>query len=534
AGAASTPRAGAPPLSEPPPGAGRAARAGPPGGPGAAPPPLVARELPDRVPLSLAQQRMWFINQFDPAAPTYNLPFVVRLRGQVDIDALKAALNDVMARQESLRTIFPEPGDGAYQQVVPDDEINLAIGVQATDEAELPSVLAGSAAPGFDGSRELPIRVRIFTVTGGSANGTPDYAVAFVVHHIAADGFSFGPLSRDVAAAYLARAQGQAPLWEPLPVQYQDYSVWQRELLGAESDPESMAARQIAYWRRTLAGLPDQIELPTDRPRPPVQSFRGATTHFEIDAQLHAELVALARAQNVSLFMVLHAALAVLMGRLSGGSDVAIGTPIAGRGEQALDDLIGMFVNTLVLRSRVDGGEPFTEFLARTRETDLQAFAHADVPFERLVEVLNPTRSQARHPLFQVMLSFQEMAHGTLELPGLTVSAAEVEVPIAKFDLLWTLTEQRSSAGDPAGITAALSYATDLFDDSTVEEFNDRFLRVLRAVAASAEVAVRDIEIMEPAEQRRVLAEWNRTAHEVPAVTSVLEIFEQTARRRAS
>ncbi|WP_280503555.1 non-ribosomal peptide synthetase, partial [Nocardia farcinica] len=533
-GAAFDTRIGVRTLFETPTVAGLAARAEAASGTEAARPPLVARELPDRVPLSLAQQRMWFINQFDPAAPTYNLPFVVRLRGQVDIDALKAALNDVMARQESLRTIFPESGDGAYQQVVPDDEINLAIGVQAIDEAELPSVLAGFAATGFDVSRELPIRVRIFTVTGGSANGTPDYAVAFVVHHIAADGFSFGPLSRDVAAAYLARAQGQAPRWEPLPVQYQDYSVWQRELLGAESDPESMAARQIAYWRRTLAGLPDQIELPTDRPRPPVQSFRGATTHFEIDAQLHAELVALARAQNVSLFMVLHAALAVLMGRLSGGSDVAIGTPIAGRGEQALDDLIGMFVNTLVLRSRVDGGEPFTEFLARTRETDLQAFAHADVPFERLVEVLNPTRSQARHPLFQVMLSFQEMAHGTLELPGLTVSAAEVEVPIAKFDLLWTLTEQRSSAGDPAGITAALSYATDLFDDSTVEEFNDRFLRVLRAVAASAEVAVRDIEIMEPAEQRRVLAEWNRTAHEVPAVTSVLEIFEQTARRRAS
>src|SRR5690606_33259021 len=321
-GAAFGTRVGVRTLFETPTVAGLAARAESASATEEARPPLVARELPDRVPLSLAQQRMWFINQFDPAAPTYNLPFVVRLRGQVDIDALKAALNDVMARQESLRTIFPESGDGAYQQVVPDDEINLAIGVQAIDEAELPSVLAGFAATGFDVSRELPIRVRIFTVTGGSANGTPDYAVAFVVHHIAADGFSFGPLSRDVAAAYLARAQGQAPRWEPLPVQYQDYSVWQRELLGAESDPESMAARQIAYWRRTLAGLPDQIELPTDRPRPPVQSFRGATTHFEIDAQLHAELVALARAQNVSLFMVLHAALAVLMGRLSGGSDV--------------------------------------------------------------------------------------------------------------------------------------------------------------------------------------------------------------------
>ncbi|WP_280489832.1 non-ribosomal peptide synthetase, partial [Nocardia farcinica] len=496
-------------------------------------PPLVAQELPDRVPLSLAQQRMWFINQFDPTAPTYNLPFVVRLRGNVDIAALKAALNDVMARQESLRTIFPESGDGGYQQVIPDDEINLAIAVQSIDESELPATLAEFAATGFDVARELPIRVRIFRVTGGSTNGTPDHAVAFVVHHIAADGFSFGPLSRDVAAAYLARAAGEAPQWAPLPVQYQDYSIWQRELLGSESDPESMAARQIAYWRRQLAGLPDQLELPTDRPRPPVQSFRGATTHFEIDAELHAELAQLARAQGVSLFMVVHAALAVLMGRLSGTTDVAIGTPIAGRGEQALDDLIGMFVNTLVLRSDVDGGQPFTEFLARTRETDLQAFAHADVPFERLVEVLNPTRSQARHPLFQVMLSFQEMAHGTLELPGLTVSAAEVEVPIAKFDLLWTLTEQRASTGAPAGISAVLSYATDLFDRATVEEFNHRFLRVLRAVTREASTAVRDIEILDAAERETVLTGWNRTAHEVPPVTTVIELFDATARRRA-
>ncbi|MGV9614814.1 amino acid adenylation domain-containing protein, partial [Nocardia xishanensis] len=495
-------------LFETPTVAGIAARAETAGPGEGSRPPLVAQQLPARVPLSLAQQRMWFINQFDPAAPTYNLPFVVRLRGHVDVAALKAALNDVMARQESLRTVFPESGDGGYQQVVPDDEINLAISVQAIDESELAGVLTEFAGLGFDVARELPIRVRIYQVTGGSTNGTPDHAVAFVVHHIAADGFSFGPLSRDVASAYLARAAGEAPAWAPLPVQYQDYSIWQRELLGSESDPGSMAARQIAYWRRQLGGLPDQLDLPTDRPRPPVQSFRGSTVRFDIDAELHTALTSLARAQGVSLFMVVHASLAVLLGRLSGTSDIAIGTPIAGRGEQALDDLIGMFVNTLVLRSDVDSAQQFTDFLTRTRETDLAAFAYADVPFERLVEVLNPTRSQARHPLFQVMLSFQEMAHGAVELPGLSVTATELEVDIAKFDLQWTITEERGGNGEPGGMTAAVQFATDMFDAETVTSFAERFVRVLRSVVADPAVVVGEIDVLAADERLAVSRDW--------------------------
>ncbi|MGK8501584.1 non-ribosomal peptide synthase/polyketide synthase [Nocardia asiatica] len=494
-------------------------------------PPLVAQQLPERVPLSLAQQRMWFINQFDPTVPTYNLPFVVRLRGQVDLAVLQSALLDVVERQQSLRTIFPESGDGGYQQVLPVDQVDLSIQVQPIDEAELRGALTEFAAQGFDVSRELPIRMRVFAVTGGRGNGTADYAVAFVVHHIAADGFSFGPLARDVAAAYLSRTAGEAPSWAPLPVQYQDFSVWQRELLGAESDPASMAAREIAYWRRALAGLPDQLDLPADRPRPPVQSFHGSRVSFDIDAELHRRLVALARAQGVSLFMVMHASLAVLLARLSGTSDIAIGTPVAGRGEQALDDLIGMFVNTLVLRSEVDGSEPFAEFLGRTRETDLAAFAFADVPFERLVEVLNPTRSQARHPLFQVMLSFQEMSHATLELPGLSVTADELEVDIAKFDLQWTVTEERGAGGEPAGMGAVISFATDLFDASTVAEFGRRYLRVLEAAVAAPGTAVRDIQILDEAERARVLTEWNHTAHEVPAAT-VLDLFSEQVRAR--
>ncbi|WP_280489194.1 non-ribosomal peptide synthetase [Nocardia carnea] len=469
-------------------------------------PPLVARSLPDRVPLSPAQQRMWFINQFDPAAPTYNLPFVIRLRGHADIAALTAALDDVIERQQSLRTLFPESEDGGYQLVLPMDEVDLGIRVERIAADRLPDALAEFAATGFDVTRELPIRVRLYEIADGRANGTPEHAVAIVVHHISADGFSFGPLSRDVAAAYVARATGQEPSWAPLPVQYRDYSVWQRELLGREDDPESMAARQITYWRETLEDLPDQLDLPTDRPRPAVQGYRGAQEHFAIDAELHERLSDLARGNGSTLFMVLHAALAVLLSRLSGTGDIAVGTPVAGRGEQALDDLIGMFVNTLVLRSAVDGTRPFTEFLDSTREADLAAFAHADVPFERLVEVLNPARSQARQPLVQVMLSFQEISHADLEIPGLSISAAEIELAIAKFDLVWTVTEKRGSRGEPAGMDLVLSYATDLFDESTVRSFVTRWQRLLDVIVDDPHTRVGAIELLHPAERAELTA----------------------------
>ncbi|MEU6584480.1 amino acid adenylation domain-containing protein, partial [Nocardia sp. NPDC046763] len=500
-------------------------------------PPLVAQERPERVPLSLAQQRMWFLNQFDPTLPAYNLPFVVRMSGHVDIDALTAAMLDVVERQESLRTIFPEFDDGAYQMVVPIDQVAVAAEVEDIEEEQLTTVLWEFAGRGFDVTYELPFRVRVFRITD-SATGVPEHAVAMVVHHIAADGYSFGPLARDIVVAYMARADGGAPQWAPLPVQYRDFSIWQRELLGSESDVDSMSARQIAYWRSALEGLPDQIDLPADRSRPPVQSFRGSRVTFDISAERHARLAGLARAHGVSLFMVMHAALAVLLARLSGTSDISIGTPVAGRGEQALDDLIGMFVNTLVLRSQVDGNERFSDLLSQIRETDLGAFANADVPFERLVEVINPTRSQARHPLFQVMLSFQEMPYGQLELAGssastaLSVRAHELDVDIAKFDLLWTLTEQRGSAGEPAGVSVVVSYATDLFDAATVGAFGRRYLSVLESVAGEPDALVRDIDILNAVERSTVLGRWNRTEHAVPAMTTVLERFTAQARNR--
>ncbi|NUS45898.1 MAG: amino acid adenylation domain-containing protein, partial [Mycobacteriaceae bacterium] len=472
-------------------------------------PRLASRPLPERVSLSPAQQRMWFINQFDPGAATYNLPFVVRMTGTVDVPALRAALRDVMARQESLRTIYPEHDGTAYQQVIAIEQVDLGLEAEPVAEDALGAELARFAAQGFDVSRELPIRIRIFVIEHDhSRNGSgPEsrIAVAFVVHHIAADGFSFGPLARDVAAAYVTRAlEGREPVWEPLPVQYRDYSLWLWDLLGSETDPASVAATELAYWRTALAGLPDQLELPTSRPRPAVASQAGDRIQFAIDAELHHALTALARAQGVTVFMVMHAALAALLARLSGGADIAVGTPIAGRGERALDDLIGMFVNTLVLRTHIDGGMSFAELLAQAREADLQAFAHATVPFERLVEVLNPVRTQARHPLFQVALSMQDLSQAALELPDLSVAATEVEVPIAKFDLAWTLTERQELGGAPAGIAGAVDYATDLFDADLVASFADRFLRVLAAVAADPTVLLGDITLLSEPEQARL------------------------------
>ncbi|WP_406233444.1 amino acid adenylation domain-containing protein [Nocardia sp. NBC_01009] len=495
-GAAFGVRLGVRVLFETPTVVGIAARAETAGGSEVVRPPLVAQQLPDRVPLSLAQQRMWFLNQFDPTVPVYNLPFVMRLHGAIDIDACIAALSDVIERQQSLRTIFPTWGDAGYQQVLPMDRVHLDVEVRTVDEVELRLSLFEFAQAGFDVSRELPIRVRIFEIAGSE-----DYAVAVVTHHIAIDGFSFGPLAQDMTQAYLARAAGQAPSWAPLAVNYRDFTVWQREVLGSEDDPESLISQQIRYWSAELADLPDELVLPVDRVRPPVAGFGGGRVTVDVSADVQQRLIVLGRKHNASVFMVLHGALAVLLARLSGTDDIAIGTPIAGRGEQALDDLVGMFVNTLVLRSRVDGGESFTDFLGRVRETDLGAFGHADVPFERLVDVLNPARSQARHPLFQVMLSVQNLDRVSLELEGSSVDVQELTVDLARFDLQFVLSEMRAG-----GWTVELTYATDLFDESTAADIAQRWVRVLEAVAADESVAVGAVDVLGVDERAGLIA----------------------------
>ncbi|WP_372492978.1 amino acid adenylation domain-containing protein, partial [Nocardia sputi] len=476
---------------------------------------LVAGPRPERIPLSLAQQRMWFLNQFDPASSVYNIPAAIRLTGDLDVAALQQAVADLVARHEILRTIYPQTPDGPIQRVLTTDEVSIGLAPTRVDAADLVAAVTAVVTAGFEVTTEVPFRVALFEVASASAEDPTEHVLAFVAHHISSDGWSLGPLTRDLVMAYEARSRGVAPAMAPLPVQYADYSLWQREVLGSETDPKSLISQQAEYWRDTLAALPEELPLPTDRPRPAQASYRGATYAFDIDAQLHAALERTAQQHNSTLFMVVHAALAVLLARLSGTSDIAIGTPVAGRGEAELDDLIGMFVNTLVLRTEVEPGTPFDALLAEVRSTDVAAFGHADLPFERLVELLDPVRSAARHPLFQVMLVLQNLAQATLELPGLTVSGIDPQVSPAKFDLQITLAEQPGAQG----LSVVIGYATDLFDESTVRDFASRFRRVLAAVTDDATTVVGDIDVLAPGERDQVLSAWNEPGAWVPGAT---------------
>ncbi|UGQ52843.1 amino acid adenylation domain-containing protein [Rhodococcus qingshengii] len=480
---------------------------------------LTARVRPERVPLSLAQQRMWFLNRFDTLSSANNIPVAIRLSGLLDVAALQAAVSDVVVRHEILRTVYPEVDGVGFQEVLSADRVRLDVSPVVVSESDVVGAVTEFLSAGFDVAVEVPVRARLFAVSES------EFVLALVVHHISGDGVSMGPLTRDVMVAYAARSRGEVPGWAPLAVQYADYALWQREVLGSEDDPSSLISRQVGFWESALAGLPDQLDLPADRPRPVVASNRGANHSFVVGADVHAGLNDVARESNSSLFMVVHAALAVLLSRLSGTSDIAIGTPVAGRGEQVLDDLIGMFVNTLVLRTEVDSSESFVDLLAGVREADLQAFAHADVPFERLVEVLNPARSQARSPLFQVMLAFQNMEQSALQLGDLRVAGVDATAVAAKFDLQLTMVEQFDEAGAPAGMAASLTYATDLFDESTVAGFADRFGRILGAVVADQSAVLGDIDILDSVERSLVLEGWNDTAREVAGV-SVLDGFD--------
>ncbi|MEV0368080.1 amino acid adenylation domain-containing protein, partial [Nocardia fusca] len=456
---------------------------------------LETGEVVERVPLSLAQQRMWFLNRFDPDSFVDNIPVAVRLSGDLDTAALAAAVGDVLVRHESLRTFYPEVGGTPFQQVLPAAEVRPELTPVEVAADDLPARLAELVMAGFDVTSSVPFRARLFRL------GASEHVLGFVVHHISGDGFSMAPLLRDVVTAYVARTAGDEPGWAPLEVQYADFALWQRQVLGSENDPESVITQQISYWSRELAGLPDQLDLPADRARPAISSGRGATHAFEIDAETHAGLAELARAEGATLFMAVHAAFAVLLSRLSGETDIAIGTPIAGRGERALDDLVGMFVNTLVLRTPVDSGAGFTELLGSVRGTDIAAFGHADLPFERLVEILNPVRSQARHPLFQVMLAMQNTPAVHTELSGLAIGAVEMPLETAKFDLQLDLGERTGTAG----IDAVFTYATDLFDRATVAQFAQRFVRLLKAVVKTPERPLGDLPLLDALEASAVL-----------------------------
>ncbi|SDZ32197.1 non-ribosomal peptide synthase domain TIGR01720/amino acid adenylation domain-containing protein, partial [Lysobacter sp. yr284] len=484
-------------------------------------PPLRPLPRPQRLELSHAQRTLWFMHQLQGPSATYHIPLTARLDGPLQVPALHAALNDLVQRHESLRTIFPA-SDRASQQVLAQAEVEL----ERVDlaEADLQAALDAAVMRPFDLSRELPLRASVFRI------GADRHVLLLLLHHIAGDGASLSPLTGDLSSAYAARLQQRAPDWQPLPVQYADYSQWQRAALGDPRDPDSTHAREMAYWRQALADLPEQLSLPTDRPRPAEISYRGQHLLWNLDGELHARLRALAQRHDCTLFMVLHAALAALLTRLGAGTDIPIGSSVAGRADPALDGLVGLFLNSLVLRADTSGNPRFDELLARVRTTDLAAYEHQELPFEHVVDALSPQRSLSHHPLYQVMLVLQKAQGHRLQLPGLQSREQLFDMPTAKFDLSFELAEHEHADGRPAGLRGFVEYATDLFDEATAQSFAHRFERLLRAVVADAGQPIEAIELMDAGERRRLLQEWNATAQPFDAATLPALFEAQVAR----
>ncbi|WP_435592527.1 amino acid adenylation domain-containing protein [Nocardia sp. bgisy118] len=509
---------------------------------------LAPRIRPDRIPLSPAQQRMWVLNRLDPTSPAYNIAVALRLTGELDVAGMRRALRAVIDRHESLRTMYPADAEGPRQVVLGADAVAPELHAVVTEPgAPLRDRIAALAGVGFDLVTEPALRVGLFRLHTADGNGraTPVHVVVLVVHHISADGASMAPLATDLMTAYAAATMGQEAALAALPVQYTDFALWHRELLGDESDPESPAASQIRFWTESLSGAPDLLELPADRPRPAVQSMRSADLDFAVEQGLHRAMAELAADADVSMFMLVHAALAVLLARLGSAEDVVIGTAVAGRGEAALDEMVGMFVNTLALRTPVDPNLTFREFLSAVRSSDLDAFGNADVPFERLVQVLNPTRSTAHHPIFQVSLSLQNFVEPALELPGLRIDVEDLDRDAAQFDLTLDLRERFDGAQldetpldetplegtqpegtQRAGIDATLTYATDLFDAPTVDTLARRWLGVLAAVVADPGQRLGDIDLLVPLERAELAP---ARGPESAGVRTLPEVFAATA-----
>lgn len=466
---------------------------------------------PAEIPLSFAQHRLWFLYRMEGPSPTYNVPMGLRLRGRLDRAALEGALGDLIKRHETLRTTFLETHGVPRQNILEANSLLPLLKVEVTAEATLANKLAQTAERGFDLANEIPLRAHLFVLDEN------EYVLLLVIHHIAGDGWSVRPLLGDFVEAYAARIRGEQANWPPLPVQYADYTLWQRQMLGREDDPESLGSRQLDFWTKTLKDLPEQLDLPSDFLRPAKASHHGETLPLSFDAALHCRLRTLALEGHASMFMVLQAALAALLSRMGSGTDIPIGTAIAGRTDSTLEQLVGFFVNTMVLRTDTSGNPSFLELLARVRTVDLDAYAHQELPFERLVEVLNPSRSLSRHPLFQIMLVFHhtQASLDLPELPDLATKIEPIDSHVAKFDLSFSLGERLAPDGTPEGIEGVIEYSTDLFERKTVEGLAVRLIRLLEAVTTDPAQPIGRLSLLDCEERRQILMDWNNTARNV-------------------
>ncbi len=478
-------------------------------------PPIQPRKEGEELLLSWAQERLWFLNQLEGASATYNIPGAFRLTGDLDIKALQQALAEIVRRHEVLRTSFTTVNGQPVQVIDSIATINIKVVdlpqlPDAEGEQHLQQLVQQEAHTPFDLEIAPLIRSSLLRLSA------TEYVLLITMHHIVSDGWSIGVFSSELSALYQAFSRGEASPLPALAIQYADFTVWQREWLSGE-----ILATQLNYWQAQLAGIPSLLQLPTDRPRPSIQTYRGNTQTFSLNSDLTKQLQTLSRTSGTTLFMTLVAAFATLLHRYSGESDILIGTPIANRTRGEIEGLIGFFVNTLVLRTQVENNPSFEELLTQVRETTLQAYQHQDLPFEQVVEALQPERSLSHSPLFQVMFAFQNTPMRDLELPGVVVAQLSTESTIAKFDLTLSMTESES------GLVGAWEYNTDLFDGTTIERMATHFQNLLSAIEENPQQKVSEIPLLSAAERHQLLVEWNDTATEYPRDKCIHQLFEE-------
>jgi amino acid adenylation domain-containing protein/non-ribosomal peptide synthase protein (TIGR01720 family) len=482
-------------------------------------PPLVLISRPAQIPLSFAQARLWFLDRLQPENPFYNIPLVLRLSGQLNVVALEQSLNEIIRRHENLRTNFTIKQGQPVQivatilnlQLVVVDLQNLPACEQAIETQRLVSQLA---VQHFDLEREHLLRASVLKLS------STEYVFVLVLHHIITDGWSLGVLERELSTCYEAFYHNNTPVLPKLPVQYADFALWQRNYLTGE-----ILQKQLNYWQQQLNGIPTLLELPLDRPRPAVQSYRGAHSSIPLSAQLSQELVSLSKRMGVTLFMTLLTAFQTLLYRYTGSDDIVVGTPIANRNQQEIEGLIGFFVNTLVLRTDLSGNPSFEQLLIRVREVSLGAYAHQDLPFEELVEALRPERSLSHSPLFQVMFTLENTPKSCFDLHKLTVSSLAVETPTAKFDL--TLSMQDSASG----LIGVWEYNTDLFNADTIARMALHLQTILEAIIANPKAQISKSPMLTEAERQQLLVEWNKTQKEYSQDKCIHQLFEEQVER---
>jgi non-ribosomal peptide synthetase component F len=470
-------------------------------------------------PMSFAQKRLWFLDQLEPESSFYNIPAAVRFHGALDVAALRQSLNEVVQRHEVLRARFTTVDGEPVQQVEPSLTLDLPV-VDLTSvpeqerERKLYEVAQQEAQRPFDLGKAPLLRTTLLRLREN------EHVLLLSLHHIVADGWSIGVLIREVASLYEAFSKGKPSPLPELPIQYADFAQWQQEWLQGE-----VLEEQLSYWTERLRSAPGVLELPTDRPRPAVQTYRGAHMPFELSAELTAALKDLSRREGVTLFMTLLAAFQTLLYRYTDQDDVSVGVPVANRDRAGTEQLIGFFVNTLVMRTDLCGDPTFRELLARVRDVALGAFSHQDLPFEKLVDELQPERDLSHTPLFQVLFVLQNAPKQSLSLPGLTLELMEVEPGSVKFDLTLSLEER------PHGLAGSVGYNVDLFDDSTIRRMIGHFRVLLGGVVSNPETPISKLPLLTEAERHRLVVEWSRSPKTYPVDKLVHEVFQEQVAR---